>query len=98
MVVDPLIESRDVSKYSGDPRVPRDGEMIDGVLEAVRQPAGEGITMIVVTHGTGFARPAAHRVVLTADGRAVEERTPEKSSGDPDGDRAEDFLPTILKH
>ena len=44
--------------------------------------------MIVVTHETGFARSAAHRVVLMADGRIVEDRTPDEFFADPHGDRA----------
>ena len=43
----------------------------------MRQLARDGMTMVVVTHEMGFARSAANRVVFMADGRIVEDRTPE---------------------
>ncbi|GHH92926.1 amino acid ABC transporter ATP-binding protein [Streptomyces capillispiralis] len=81
-----------------EPTSALDPEMINEVLEVMRQLAAEGMTMIVVTHEMGFARSAAHRVVFMADGRIVEDRTPEEFFGDPHSDRAKDFLSKILKH
>ncbi|MFC8419331.1 amino acid ABC transporter ATP-binding protein [Streptomyces sp. NPDC057236] len=81
-----------------EPTSALDPEMINEVLEPVRQPAGEGMAMIVVTHETGFARSAANRVVFMADGRIVEDRTPDGFFGDPRSDRAKDSLSKILKH
>jgi glutamate transport system ATP-binding protein len=56
------------------------------------------MTMIVVTHEMGFARRAADRVVFMADGRIVEEATPETFFTAPESDRAKDFLSKILTH
>ncbi|MEW2077189.1 amino acid ABC transporter ATP-binding protein [Streptomyces sp. NPDC012403] len=81
-----------------EPTSALDPEMINEVLEVMRQLAGEGMTMIVVTHEMGFARSAAHRVVFMADGRIVEDRPPGEFFGDPRSDRAKDFLSKILKH
>lgn len=81
-----------------EPTSAPDPEMINEVLEVMRQLAGEGMTVIVVTHGTGFARPAADRAVFTADGRIVEDRTSDGFLGDPRSDRAEDSPSEILEH
>jgi glutamate transport system ATP-binding protein len=81
-----------------EPTSALDPEMINEVLEVMRQLAAEGMTMIVVTHEMGFARSAAHRVVFMADGRIVEDRTPDEFFGNPNSDRARDFLSKILKH
>jgi glutamate transport system ATP-binding protein len=81
-----------------EPTSALDPEMINEVLEVMRQLAREGMTMVVVTHEMGFARSAAHRVVFMADGRIVEDRTPEDFFTAPRSDRAKDFLSKILKH
>ncbi|MBJ7904096.1 amino acid ABC transporter ATP-binding protein [Streptomyces sp. NPDC004549] len=81
-----------------EPTSALDPEMINEVLEVMRQLAEEGMTMIVVTHEMGFARSAANRVVFMADGRIVEDRTPEEFFTAPRSERAKDFLSKILKH
>ncbi|MCX4716909.1 amino acid ABC transporter ATP-binding protein [Streptomyces virginiae] len=81
-----------------EPTSALDPEMINEVLEVMRQLAREGMTMIVVTHEMGFARSAANRVVFMADGQIIEDRTPEQFFTDPESDRAKDFLSKILKH
>ncbi|MDX2545541.1 amino acid ABC transporter ATP-binding protein [Streptomyces sp. WI04-05B] len=81
-----------------EPTSALDPEMINEVLEVMQQLAREGMTMVVVTHEMGFARSAANRVVFMADGRIVEDRTPEEFFTDPRSDRAKDFLSKILKH
>ncbi|MDX3801655.1 amino acid ABC transporter ATP-binding protein [Streptomyces sp. AK04-3B] len=81
-----------------EPTSALDPEMINEVLEVMRQLAQEGMTMVVVTHEMGFARSAANRVVFMADGRIVEDRTPEEFFTAPRSDRAKDFLSKILKH
>ncbi|GAA3167378.1 amino acid ABC transporter ATP-binding protein [Streptomyces virens] len=81
-----------------EPTSALDPEMINEVLEVMRQLAAEGMTMVVVTHEMGFARSAAHRVVFMADGRIVEDRAPDEFFGNPSSDRARDFLSKILKH
>ncbi|MEU9619079.1 MULTISPECIES: amino acid ABC transporter ATP-binding protein [unclassified Streptomyces] len=81
-----------------EPTSALDPEMINEVLEVMQQLARDGMTMVVVTHEMGFARSAANRVVFMADGRVVEDRTPEAFFTAPESDRAKDFLSKILKH
>ncbi|GLP66993.1 arginine ABC transporter ATP-binding protein [Streptomyces sp. TUS-ST3] len=81
-----------------EPTSALDPEMINEVLEVMRQLAREGMTMVVVTHEMGFARSAANRVVFMADGRIVEDRAPDDFFTNPDSERARDFLSKILKH
>ncbi|MFF4736118.1 amino acid ABC transporter ATP-binding protein [Streptomyces sp. NPDC001262] len=81
-----------------EPTSALDPEMINEVLEVMRQLARDGMTMVVVTHEMGFARYAANRVVFMADGRIVEDRTPEEFFTAPESERAKDFLSKILKH
>ncbi|MGX1757052.1 amino acid ABC transporter ATP-binding protein [Streptomyces lydicus] len=81
-----------------EPTSALDPEMINEVLEVMRQLARDGMTMVVVTHEMGFARSAANRVVFMDDGRIVEDRTPEDFFTAPRSERAKDFLSKILKH
>ncbi|MEU3553415.1 amino acid ABC transporter ATP-binding protein [Streptomyces fragilis] len=81
-----------------EPTSALDPEMINEVLEVMRQLVDEGMTMVVVTHEMGFARSAANRVVFMADGKIVEDRPPEEFFTDPHSERARDFLSKILKH
>ncbi|MFI8433944.1 amino acid ABC transporter ATP-binding protein [Streptomyces sp. NPDC079020] len=81
-----------------EPTSALDPEMINEVLEVMQQLARDGMTMIVVTHEMGFARSAANRVVFMADGKIVEEASPDQFFSNPRSDRAKDFLSKILHH
>ncbi|MCQ4045058.1 amino acid ABC transporter ATP-binding protein [Streptomyces rubrisoli] len=81
-----------------EPTSALDPEMVNEVLEVMRQLARDGMTMIVVTHEMGFARSAAHRVVFMADGRIVEQAPPARFFGSPRSERAKDFLSKVLHH
>jgi glutamate transport system ATP-binding protein len=81
-----------------EPTSALDPEMINEVLEVMKQLAEEGMTMVVVTHEMGFARSAANRVVFMADGQIVEDRAPEEFFTAPRSERARDFLSKILHH
>ncbi|MGW5423280.1 amino acid ABC transporter ATP-binding protein [Streptomyces sp. NPDC003943] len=81
-----------------EPTSALDPEMINEVLEVMQQLARDGMTMVVVTHEMGFARSAANRVVFMADGRIVEQATPDEFFSNPRSERAKDFLSKILKH
>ena len=81
-----------------EPTSALDPEMISEVLDTMTSLAREGMTMIVVTHEMGFARTAADRVVFMADGRIVEQNTPQEFFDNPQSERARDFLGKILKH
>ncbi|MEJ8655356.1 MULTISPECIES: amino acid ABC transporter ATP-binding protein [Streptomyces] len=81
-----------------EPTSALDPEMVNEVLEVMRQLARDGMTMVVVTHEMGFARSAANRVVFMADGRIVEESAPDEFFSNPRTERAKDFLSKILHH
>jgi glutamate transport system ATP-binding protein len=81
-----------------EPTSALDPEMINEVLDVMINLAGDGMTMIVVTHEMGFARKAADRVIFMADGEIVEEATPEAFFTDPQSSRAKEFLSKILAH
>ncbi|MGA8257360.1 MAG: amino acid ABC transporter ATP-binding protein [Nocardioides sp.] len=81
-----------------EPTSALDPEMIKEVLDVMVDLAEQGMTMVVVTHEMGFARTAADRVLFMADGRIVEENSPEEFFTNPQSDRAKDFLGKILKH
>ncbi|GHE28506.1 arginine ABC transporter ATP-binding protein [Streptosporangium violaceochromogenes] len=81
-----------------EPTSALDPEMVQEVLDVMVGLAGEGMTMMVVTHEMGFARRAADRVVFMADGRIIEENTPDEFFTAPRTDRARDFLSKILTH
>ncbi|MBX3194962.1 MAG: amino acid ABC transporter ATP-binding protein [Microbacteriaceae bacterium] len=81
-----------------EPTSALDPEMIAEVLDVMVGLAGDGMTMVVVTHEMGFARKAADRVLFMADGEIVEEDTPENFFEKTRTDRAKDFLSKILAH
>jgi glutamate transport system ATP-binding protein len=81
-----------------EPTSALDPEMISEVLDVMRDLAGGGMTMIVITHEMGFARSAANRVVFMDGGRILEEAPPAEFFASPKTDRAKDFLSKILSH
>ncbi|CRZ14909.1 glutamate transport ATP-binding protein GluA [Mycolicibacterium neworleansense] len=81
-----------------EPTSALDPEMINEVLAVMTSLAGEGMTMVVVTHEMGFARRASDRVVFMADGTIVEDAPPAEFFDNPKSDRAKDFLGKILHH
>lgn len=81
-----------------EPTSALDPEMVNEVLDVMIQLAKEGMTMICVTHEMGFARQAANRIVFMADGRILEEDTPDGFFDHPKTKRAEEFLSKILTH
>ena len=81
-----------------EPTSALDPEMISEVLDVMAYLAGEGMTMICVTHEMGFARQVADRVVFMADGEIVEMGGPEEFFENPQQDRTRAFLGQILGH
>jgi general L-amino acid transport system ATP-binding protein len=79
-----------------EPTSALDPEMINEVLDVMKDLARDGMTMIVVTHEMGFAREVADRVVFMADGQIVEVGTPEHFFLDPREERTKLFLSQIL--
>jgi glutamate transport system ATP-binding protein len=81
-----------------EPTSALDPEMVNEVLDVMTSLAGEGMTMICVTHEMGFARKAADRVIFMDAGEIVEDATPERFFTDAQSPRARDFLSKILTH
>ncbi len=81
-----------------EPTSALDPEMIKEVLDVMVELAGDGMTMLVVTHEMGFARSAARRVVFMDEGRIVETADPKTFFTKPATERARDFLSKILVH
>jgi glutamate transport system ATP-binding protein len=81
-----------------EPTSALDPEMIKEVLDVMIELAGEGMTMLVVTHEMGFARQAADRVVFMDAGRIAEIGSAQEFFSNPTTERAQDFLSKILAH
>jgi ABC-type polar amino acid transport system ATPase subunit len=81
-----------------EPTSALDPEMINEVLDVMRDLARDGMTMVVVTHEMGFAREVADRVAFVDDGRIVEIEVPEVFFTRPTQDRTRRFIGKILKH
>jgi glutamate transport system ATP-binding protein len=81
-----------------EPTSALDPEMVGEVLDVMTSLAGEGMTMVVVTHEMGFARHAANRVIFMSDGQLVEDAPPAEFFANPRSERAKDFLSKILTH
>ena len=79
-----------------EPTSALDPEMIKEVLDVMIDLAGEGMTMIVVSHEMGFAKSVAHRVLFMDYGQIVESNTPEEFFENPQHDRTKLFLSQIL--
>lgn len=79
-----------------EPTSALDPEMVGEVLEVMKELAKEGMTMAVVTHEMGFAREMADRVIFMAEGKIVEEGTPEEIFTSPKQPRTRDFLAKVL--
>ena len=81
-----------------EPTSALDPEMIGEVLAVMTELAGEGMTMVVVTHEMNFARRVADRVIFMDAGSIVEENTPEEFFTRPESPRAQEFLNSIQNH
>jgi polar amino acid transport system ATP-binding protein len=79
-----------------EPTSALDPELVGDVLQAMKQLAGEGMTMIVVTHEMGFAAEVADTVVFMDDGMVVEAGDPDQVLGDPRHERTRSFLSKVL--
>jgi polar amino acid transport system ATP-binding protein len=81
-----------------EPTSALDPEMINEVLEVMRNLAREGMTMIVVTHEMGFAREVSHRVAFMDFGELIEIAPPDEFFSHPKSERTKLFLSKILTH
>jgi polar amino acid transport system ATP-binding protein len=89
--MDPLLMLFDEPTSALDP------ELVDEVLQTMRQLARSGMTMIVVTHELDFAREVGDRVLFMDGGRIVEEGRPEEVFSRPREERTRVFLRRLLR-
>ena len=89
--MDPLLMLFDEPTSALDP------ELVDEVLQTMRQLARSGMTMIVVTHELDFAREVGDRVLFMDGGRIVEEGRPEEVFSQPREERTRAFLRRLLR-
>jgi len=75
-----------------EPTSALDPEMVGEVLQVMRSLAGEGMTMVCVTHEMGFARDVADRIWFMAEGKILEKATPQEFFAHPQHPRAQQFL------
>jgi general L-amino acid transport system ATP-binding protein len=79
-----------------EPTSALDPEMVKEVLDAMVELAGDGITMLVVSHEMGFARQVADRMIFMDDGQIVEVAAPKDFFDHPQHERTRLFLRQIL--
>ena len=79
-----------------EPTSALDPEMVKEVLDVMLELAGEGMTMVVVTHEMGFARAAADRLVFIDEGQIVESGLPDEVFSNPSHERTRAFFAKIL--
>lgn len=80
-----------------EPTASLDPEMVGEVLSVIKDLVNDGMTTIISTHEMGFAREAADRVVVFADGDIIETGLPEEIFSNPKNERTKTFLSRILK-
>ncbi len=79
-----------------EPTSALDPEMVGEVLEVMKGLAKENMTMVVVTHEMGFAKEVATRVIFMAEGKQIEEGTPQQIFEAPKSERLQTFLAKVL--
>ena len=79
-----------------EPTSALDPELVGDVLDVMRDLAGDGMTMIVVTHEMGFAREVGDTVVFMDGGVVVEQGDPAEVLGNPQHERTRSFLAKVL--
>ncbi|HSH49557.1 MAG TPA: amino acid ABC transporter ATP-binding protein [Halomonas sp.] len=81
-----------------EPTSALDPEMIGEVLDAMRELARDGMTMVIVTHEMNFAREVADRVIYIHQGEIVEQGTPDEVFDSPQNERTQSFLARVLTY
>ena len=101
MTTDVLIQVQDLKKhFTGTSAIKAlDGVSVDikkGEVVVVIGPSGSGKSTFLRTHEMGFAREVGSRVLFMADGKLVEQGTPEQIFEHPQNPRLQDFLGKVL--
>ena len=79
-----------------EPTSALDPEMVQEVLDVMRELAEQGMTMVIVTHEMGFAREVADRVCFVDEGVIMEQGEPAEVFGNPQNPRTQSFLSKVL--
>lgn len=74
-----------------------DPELVSEVLNIVRELAQEGMTMLLATHEMGFAKEVSSKVCFLYNGVVHEEGTPQQIFSDPQNERTQQFLKSIIE-
>ncbi|MGG5170585.1 amino acid ABC transporter ATP-binding protein [Pseudarthrobacter sp. J1738] len=80
-----------------EPTSALDPELVNEVLDVIRELATSGTTLIIVTHEMGFAKDVADTVVFMDQGQIVEQGTPQQIFGNPQEPRTRSFLSKVLE-
>ena len=80
-----------------EPTASLDPEMVGEVLSVIKDLVNEGMTTVISTHEMGFAREAADRVVVFADGEIIDTGPPDEIFSNPKNERTKSFLSRILR-
>ena len=75
-----------------EPTSALDPEMINEVLELMKNIADDGMTMVVVSHEMNFAKSFANKVLFMNEGKIIEEGTPNEIFNNPKSERLKSFL------
>ncbi len=94
-IVRALMMEPDVMLFD-EPTSALDPEMVGEVLDVMKGLAAEGMTMVVVTHEMGFAREVGNRVIFMADGKLLQQGSPEDIFKNPENPRLKEFLSKVL--
>lgn len=79
-----------------EPTSALDPEMVKEVLDVIKDLSNTGMTMVVVTHEMAFAKEVSDRIIFMADGKIVEEGTPNKIFNKPSNERTKEFLSKVM--
>jgi polar amino acid transport system permease protein len=79
-----------------EPTSALDPELVNEVLDVIKELARSGTTLVIVTHEIGFAREVADEVVFMEAGRILEVGPPARVLGEPDHPRTREFLAKVL--
>jgi polar amino acid transport system ATP-binding protein len=75
-----------------------DPELVNEVLDTIRELASDGITMFIVSHEMSFVREVSSKVVFMAEGHVIETGTPQQLFDAPRETRTQEFVGKILRH
>ena len=79
-----------------EPTSALDPEMVGEVLDLIKRVANKGMTMLIVTHEMAFAREVADKIFFMAEGKILEQGTPQQIFENPESERLRDFLSKVL--